>query len=473
VGVIADGGYGIDPIISDIDADLDELIAVAATFNFAAPLDRRADRITVDGKTFRYADVDVADLAVDPGSAPAFGAFNGSAGVLLAVSGYNRATVVAGTAFGTPASGIRADNGQDFPGQNAFIFVDASNQNRHPSRAGTDVVELGGNQLSALETLTILRNALRVANSARAQIRRPLDTPARVTISVVDTNGEILGMVRGQDAPVFGADVSLQKARTAAFFSNAAAGAFLRNLPPTNYVTFTDAGPELVRQIDLGAYVAAAKAFVDDPMALENGAVAFSDRAGGNLSRPFYPDGIEDRNNGPFSKPGGEWSPFSTGLQLDLSLNAIVQHVLFSVSAGALAPDVVPGCTGAGFAVGSTTPGLIDLGTVSITPPTLVPRLANGMQIFPGSVPIYRGSQLIGGIGVSGDGVDQDDMISFLGLHEAGLALNGAIGNAPPDMRADQLQPQGVRLRYVQCPQSPFIAGGAFDASIQRPCEGK
>ena len=34
-------------------------------------------------------------------------------------------------------------------------------------------------------------------------------------------------------------------------------------------------------------------------------------------------------------------------------------------------------------------------------------------------------------VGVSGDGVDQDDMIAFLGLHNAGQSLGGAIGNAP------------------------------------------
>src|SRR3546814_11676749 len=62
---------------------------------------------------------------------------------------------------------------------------------------------------------------------ARAQIRRPLDSRAQVTISVVDTHGAVLGIVRSPDAPIFGTDVSLQKARTAAFFSGAQAGAEL------------------------------------------------------------------------------------------------------------------------------------------------------------------------------------------------------------------------------------------------------
>ena len=472
VGVIADGRYGIDPQISDIDSDVDEIIAFAATVGLAAPLDRRANRITVEGKTFRFSDAGPDDLLSDPATAPAFNTVDGVAGELLAVTGYTDGTIRAGTAFGTPASGIRpASSG--FDGQDAFVFVDATDTNRYPARQGTDVTELGGNQLTATETQALLRNALRVANSARAQIRRPISSQARVTISVVDTNGEILGMVRTRDAPVFGADVSLQKARTAAFFSGPNGADFLNALPPANYVAFTDAGPEFIRQEPLSNYVDDLRAFLENPMALADGAFAFSDRAGGNLSRPFFPDGIDERGPGPLSKPPGEWSPFSTGLQLDLVFNAIVQHVLFSISGGTLAPDVAQGCAGTGFNPGTTTPGVINLGGVSIDPPALVNRVANGFQIFPGSVPVYRGNQLIGGIGVSGDGVDQDDMISFLGVHEAGLELSGAINNAPPEIRADQLTPRGTRLRYIQCPQAPFLEGGAFDASIQRPCEGK
>ena len=96
----------------------------------------------------------------------------------------------------------------------------------------------------------------------------------------------------------------------------------------------------------------------------------------------------------------------------------------------------------------------------------VIPALANGTQIFPGSVPIYRGSQLIGGIGVSGDGVDQDDMIAFLAIHEA--AQNGSFSNAAPAMRADTLVPQGTRLRYVNCPVTPYL-----NSDEQNVCENK
>ena len=85
-------------------------------------------------------------------------------------------------------------------------------------------------------------------------------------------------------------------------------------------------------------------------------------------------------------------------------------------------------------------------------------------------MPIYRGDVLIGGIGVSGDGVEQDDMISLLGVHNAGLALGGAINNAPAEIRADRIVPVGTeeRLRYVSCPQAPFI-----DTNEDDVCDGK
>ena len=59
-------------------------------------------------------------------------------------------------------------------------------------------------------------------------------------------------------------------------------------------------------------------------------------------------------------------------------------------------------------------------------------------------------------------------MVAFLGLHNAGVALGGAIGNAAPEIRADTLVPQGARLLYTQCPQAPFL-----DSTEQYVCEGK
>lgn len=437
IGVIADGLYSIDKNILDVDRDVDELIALAGTFGFAAPNDRRADRITVEGKTFRFSDVGFSDLTVSPENAPSYDSL--TSGALVDVPGYGGGEILAGVRFGAIESGIAPYD--LFDDLNAYTFYNQSGQVRYPPMDGTDDASLGDRRLIASEVETLLREALTIANKSRAQIRRPLGTSARVTVSIVDTNGAILGMARTEDGPVFGADVSLQKARTATFFSSRDAGDYLQAIAtPTRYL---NPDLSLKAEVNLGDYVEAARLFIG-PQALSDG-TAFSDRAGGNLSRPFYPDGIRGNPHGPFSKSfaNNEWSPFSTGLQSDLVMNQLLTHVIFAV--GASANDAVTGCVEA--------PGQ---------------RLANGAQIFPGSVPIYRGDTLIGGIGVSGDGIEQDDMISFLGVHHAGLALDGAINNAPPEIRADNLSPQGERLRYIQCPQTPFI-----DSDEQRVCEGK
>ncbi len=439
IGVISsDFRYGLDQVLTDFDRDNDELIAIAASFGFAPPRDREASRITVDGKTLRFSDVDFSDLDVNPGKRLTNALTN--EGALISVRGYYDAAagVLAGEAFGENSSGIVADSASLFPGRDAFLFVDAGGTNRFPPQAGT--------HLTADEVRTLLDEALAVANRTRAQIRRPLGSQARVTVSVVDTNGDILGMARSRDAPVFGADVSLQKARTATLFSATTAASFLTGLPNTQYLN-PDLSPK--REVIIDDYVQAVKTTFVDSSALQNG-IAFADRSGGNLARPYFPDGIDANPHGPLSKPRGEWSVFSTGLQLDLVLNAVTSHVVHAL--GLSATDVGNNCVGV---------------PSGATNSTAAPRIANGIQIFPGSVPVYRGNQLIGGIGVSGDGVDQDDMIALLAVHKASQRL-GTVNNAPPSLRADTLEPRGHRLRYVNCPQSPFL-----DSDVHDACGGK
>ena len=416
VGVMADSRYSLDLAIFDFDNDLDEQLAVAASVGFEAPADIRANQITADGRSLRYSD------AADGGSGSA--ALATLPGALVPVIGYFAGAPRAGAAFGLAASGIRRDSGV-FADLGGWLLVDAGNTNRFPVQAGTD----GG--LSAAEVQQVLRSALEVANRARAQIRRPAGQAAQVTISVVDSNGVVLGLVRTPDAPVFGTDVALQKARSAAFLSHPLAATELLALPPRTY-------PGNAATAPVAPYVAALRAFVGDATALSNG-LAFSTRAIGSLARPFFPDGIAGSVNGPLSKPYAQWSPFSTGLQLDLAIDAIV--------AAAAANSLAFGCTG-------------------------LPRLMNGLQIFPGGVPIYRTlagvPQLIGAIGVSGDGVDQDDMVAFLGLSNAAGVMGNGLGQAPPPLRSDTLTLAGGQLRYVQCPQTPFNG-----SSEQNVCAGK
>ena len=435
IGVEVDGLYTFDEVVADIDTiddAADEIVAIAGSFGYAAPTDRRADRITLDGKTLRFTDATVSDLATEPTQAPPFNTLGPAVGSLQAVTGYSLAVIQEGTAFGEPESGVRQSTTADFPPElDSFVLVDDTNANRFPPIDGTD----GPGALTAGEVRTLLIESIRVANRTRSQVRRPVGVQARNLVYVVDTNGAVLGLLLTRDALLDALDVTLQKARSVAFFSGDYAGTDLRNAPDTipNPVT----GEVIV----IGDYVTATKTFFGIPTALDDGGIAFSDRAIGNISRPNFPDGLTGTPNGPLSTGFPNWSPFNVGLQLDLVFNQLVSHVLYV--AGASATDVAPGsCTG-------------------------INRLPNGITVFPGAVPIYRGNQLIGAIAGSGDGIEQDDMIPFLGLSNAADIL-GTINQAPVSIRSDQFVPQGVRLRYVLCPQKPFL-----DSDEQGVCNGK
>jgi uncharacterized protein GlcG (DUF336 family) len=76
-------------------------------------------------------------------------------------------------------------------------------------------------------------------------------------------------------------------------------------------------------------------------------------------------------------------------------------------------------------------------------------RFPNGITIFPGGFPLYRNGQLIGAIGISGDGVDQDDIVGASGTHDF---------LAPFSIRADQFAYLGARLPYAKFPRDPDTA---------------
>ncbi|MGI8942658.1 MAG: heme-binding protein [Qipengyuania sp.] len=430
IGVSGDGDYGFDPNVLDIDADDEEAIALAGTQGFAPPTEILASRITVDGTTLRYSDMTANDLGPLQSS---FGAVNGPLGGLIAVTGYTDGALRAGAAYGTEASGIRRSTAAEFSLPDAYVLTNGAGTGRYPIRGGTDGASIA-QPLSAAEVRAVMEEAFTVLSRARAQIRRPLDSRMQATISVVDTHGEVLGIVRSPDGPIFGTDVSLQKARTATFFSNPVAAQQMQAAGAT-----------------IANYVQRVRSFLGDPAAL-TGNFAFADRSGGNLARPYFPDGEVGRPPGPLSvEVSRKFSPFAVGLQSDLVAGNLVQHLTF-VATGGAQPDTPRACTPLPASPGGR------------------PRVANGIQIFPGSVPIYRGNQLVGGIGVSGDGIDQDDMVSFLGTHNGGQRVGG-IGNAAVSIRADRivvnLGDANVRLRYVSCPFAPFL-----DDPAQNVCEG-
>jgi uncharacterized protein GlcG (DUF336 family) len=356
IGIEGDGLYTVDRDPADNDQPFEELIAASGIRGYEAPSLIRADNILVDGIRLPFSNV------VSP-PAPAS---------VASIAGATISAAPASEFVPAVVGGIAGEVSPRF-----FPFI-----------AGTSPA--GGNALTTGDVGTIISHAAQQANITRAAIRQPLGSNARVTIAVVDTAGVVLGIFRQQDAPVFGFDVAVQKARTAAFFSSANAATALRT-----------AG--------FGLYVDRALA---DGLRFD-GAFAFSDRATGFLHRPFFPDGINDTAPGPFSTPLGDWSPFNVGLQLDL----IKTNFLASLGGPPIS------CTS-------------------------IPSLPNGIQIFPGSVPLYKNGVLVGAIGVSGDGVDQDDLIAAAGA-------NGF--SPPPAMRSDTLFVRGVRLPFLKFPRSPNL----------------
>jgi uncharacterized protein GlcG (DUF336 family) len=70
----------------------------------------------------------------------------------------------------------------------------------------------------------------------------------------------------------------------------------------------------------------------------------------------------------------------------------------------------------------------------------------NGIVFFPGATPLYQNNKLIGGLGVSGDGVEQDDYVT---VFAAGPFL------PPQSMWADRTKIGGVRLPMFKFPRQP------------------
>lgn len=418
--------YSLDRNIQQIERDLEEEIAWAALPDtFRPPEQIKANRITVNGQTFQFTN------AQPPAANPANLLGNGN---YFSLPGY-KATVlpVAGVAYGAVQSGYAPASQADFPGLNAYQLTASANEpapNRYPPAAGS--------QMTQAEVQAVLAQAIAVANRTRAQIRAPLGSPAEVTVSVVDLSGRILGVLRTSDAPIFGTDVSLQKARAAlAFSSPGALGDF----------TAMDAGAHT-------AFANAMNGFFDQQASVLDGTVAFSARAIGNAHRPFFPDGDSNRPKGPLSTSvsdmGNRWSPFNVGFQLDIVAGRVLGNLL-----GENRPSGV-----------FTPPATTTCADTANLPPSSQQRFANGLQIFPGGYPIYKGNTLVGGIGVSGDGIDQDEMIGYLGVLRAGQTLGTPIRPFPANLRrADNLSSGGQFLKYIQCPQAPFI-----DSAEQNVC---
>jgi uncharacterized protein GlcG (DUF336 family) len=73
----------------------------------------------------------------------------------------------------------------------------------------------------------------------------------------------------------------------------------------------------------------------------------------------------------------------------------------------------------------------------------------SGIVFFPGSLALYRGGQIVGGLGVSGDGVEQDDFVTAAGVTPDFVP--------PVRIRADQVFVGGLRLPLFKFPRNPEV----------------
>src|SRR5262245_17878896 len=408
VGVEVDGLYSIDLSVQDRERKIEEDIAVAATRGYRVQRDLQADNLLVDGMRLEFTNVPQGQEDGPP--AAAFGSLVGTVGTLLApirgqqISGFIPLTLggVPGRVIPDPTLGVTLAGGVR---RGFFPFVGSAVSN-----------------LTAADVGRILAQGAQQAYRMRAAIRRPVPQPTEVNIAVVDLSGAVLGQFSTNDAPQFGQVVSIQKARTALLFS-------LPNvIAQLNAANASVAG--IVPGLDIAKYGAAATAF-GVPL---NGQFAFSSRAMGALARPYFPDGITINTvNGPFSKDFRFWSPFNTGLQL-----ALVKPALVRILTGGTPPS------GVSFNCSPLQNDLI---------------FGSGIMIFAGSSALFKNGVLVGAIGVSGDGIDQDDCVAFA----------GAFGFEPPaNVRADQLVLRGSRLPYVKFPRHVNIGNPPLVAPIIR-----
>ncbi len=246
------------------------------------------------------------------------------------------------------------------------------------------------------EVRRIIEESVAVARRTRAMIRLPANQPARMTISISDESGAILALYRMPDGTVFSSDVAMTKARNAYYFS-------------------TREGYEVLRDIARNARDEHDR-YAWDPEPPAGKGWAITARTISFAGQPLFPPGIDleeqlERNGA--ERQHGPW--------FDL-------YVYDSKNV----------CTeGPGPSRGGNRHYLNQ----------------SGIVWFPGSVPLYRGDRLIGGLGVSGDGVEQDDYVSQLGSE----------GFHPPDsLRVDNsimTDSKGcqVRLPYLKLPRNPEL----------------
>jgi uncharacterized protein GlcG (DUF336 family) len=244
--------------------------------------------------------------------------------------------------------------------------------------------------LTAQDVQQIIQQGFDAASLVRAAVRLPVSSRTRMVFAVADLDGEILGLFRMQDATIFSIDVAVAKARNTAYHAD---------------------GSSLQSFDQVGA-----------------AGTALTNRTFRFLSEPRFPDGVDGTPAGPFSTLNHPSIDLNTG-----------ENLGFPAAAGTFDPAVNPNTASVlGFDAFFPNTNFQDPNNIANQ---------NGIVFFPGSVPIYKNGILVGGFGVSGDGVDQDDVVTFFGAQGF---------EAPNALRADQTFIRGVRLPYDKFLRNPF-----------------
>lgn len=258
-----------------------------------------------------------------------------------------------------------------------------------------------GGGLTADQVREAIERGIAEANLVRSAIRLPFGQRSRMVLAVTDTDGNVLGLFRMPDSTIFSIDVAVAKARNVAYYADAADLQAADTIDDNN-----DGNPDVAP------------------------GVAFTNRTFRFLSTAFFPSGIDGTGGGPFS------------ILNDPNVNpANAENIDDADPAPASAHTSVLGFDA--FNPGSNFREPV---TGAASPD---PGLQNGIVFFPGSTPVYQTGVLVGGLGISGDGVDQDDVVTF---SAAGDMLprgqNGII-------RADQVFVRGIRLPYQKFLRNP------------------
>jgi uncharacterized protein GlcG (DUF336 family) len=304
----------------------------------------------------------------------------------------------------------------------------------------------GPNKITAADVERIVMNSIAEAHRTRAAIRLdvskspPTAGPrAKMAIAVADTAGNVLGLYRMHDGTVFSMDVAVAKARNTAYYADAAA---LENADKVDDDLLVARGTTTVARLNQlkhrnnGGVTGTPDLFTNKKSTRRYTpltGLAFTNRTFRFLAVPRYPTGAENTLPPVFS------------ILTDRGINrkTAENHNQALPTPASQFTSVL------GFDAFHASRNFRDPGDVGVAAPGFNPDpLANqnGIVFFPGSTPLYKSQILVGGFGISGDGVDQDDVVTFAGQQ----------GYAPPQkLRADMVFYRGVRLPFQKFNRNP------------------